>query len=122
MNSMFACCSSLISLDLINFDTSNVIDMTRLFWECNSLTSLDLSNFNTSKVKHMPSMFDSCTHLEYINLNNFDESNLLDYDQMLSNIPENVVLCISENITEKNFFQDILDIKCHIIDCSNNWE
>ena len=122
MNSMFACCSSLISLDLTNFDTSNVIDMTRLFWECYSLTSLDLSNFNTSKVNHMPSMFDSCTHLEYINLNNFDESNLLNYDQMLSNIPENVVLCISENITEKKFFQEIVNIKCHIIDCSNNWE
>ena len=48
MDLMFYRCLNLTSLDLSNFDTSNIIDMDGMFAHCSSLVSLDLSNFNTS--------------------------------------------------------------------------
>ena len=50
---MFSECSSLISLNLSNFNTNNVKDMSYMFQLCSSLTSLNLSNFNTFKVNNM---------------------------------------------------------------------
>ena len=46
MNSMFYHCSSLTSLNLSSFDTSNVTSMYGMFYECTELSSLDLSSFN----------------------------------------------------------------------------
>ena len=57
MSKMFFGCSSLTSLDVSNFDTSQVTDMSYMFRMCSSLTSLDLSNFDTSKVTNMSGMF-----------------------------------------------------------------
>ena len=54
---MFYNCSSLTSLNLNNFNTNNVIDMSSMFSNCSSLTDLDLSNFNTSNVKNMLNLF-----------------------------------------------------------------
>lgn len=42
-----------LSLDLSNFDTSNVTNMNNMFICCKYLTSLDLSNFDTSNVINM---------------------------------------------------------------------
>ena len=50
MRNMFYKCSSLISLNLSNFNTNNVNNMSYLFCNCSSLTSLNLSNFNTINV------------------------------------------------------------------------
>ena len=47
---MFADCNSLISINLSNFNTQNVTNMSNMFYKCKSLTSLDLSNFNTQNV------------------------------------------------------------------------
>ena len=48
MGWMFYYCSSLILLNLSNFDTSQVTDMEDMFSHCSSLISLNLSNFNIS--------------------------------------------------------------------------
>ncbi|MDY3026021.1 MAG: BspA family leucine-rich repeat surface protein, partial [Candidatus Faecivicinus sp.] len=53
-------CSSLTSLDVSGFDTSNVTIMSWMFAGCSSLTSLDVSSFDTSKVTNMWWMFDGC--------------------------------------------------------------
>ena len=45
--------------------------MNSMFNECYELESLDLSNFNTSKVKNMTYMFHKCNKLKYLNLENF---------------------------------------------------
>ena len=76
MNSMFAGCKSLTSLDLSNFDTRNVTSMSRMFYNCKSLTSLDLSNFDTISVTDMFAMFSNCTSLTSLDLSNFDTSNV----------------------------------------------
>ena len=63
LDNMFASCTSLTSLDLSNFDTSNVTDMLGMFYRCETLTSLDLSNFDTSNVTDMDGMFRFCEAL-----------------------------------------------------------
>lgn len=52
-NRMFSGCSSLTTLDLSNFDTSNVMYMSRMFSDCFRLTTLDVSHFDTSNVTSM---------------------------------------------------------------------
>ena len=47
---MFSYCSSLTSLNLNNFDTNNVKDMSGMFSGCSSLTSLNLNNFDANNI------------------------------------------------------------------------
>ena len=54
---MFMECSSLQSIDLSSFNTTNVNYMCNMFWDCKSLKSIDLSSFNTTNVKAMYGMF-----------------------------------------------------------------
>ena len=70
MGGMFWNCHGLTSLDLSNFDTSNVTVMDQMFGDCISLTSLDVSNFDTSKVTDMRYMFENCSKLTEITVSN----------------------------------------------------
>ena len=102
MDSLFYGCSKLTSVDLSNFNTSKVYEMSNLFYSCTNLkninfgnintpsletlksafngcselTSIDLSNFNTKKVKSMEKMFYECRNLKYLDLSNFDTSKI----------------------------------------------
>ena len=126
MNWMFYGCSSLTSLNLSAFDTSKVVNMNDIFADCSSLISLNLSSFDTSQVTNMYYMFYNCVNLEYINLINFNESGLSDlpnfYRNMFYNIPENVVVCINENIIKNKIFPQIKNKACFTIDCTDNWK
>ena len=70
MSSMFNGCEGLTSLDVSNFDTSQVTNMSHMFYECRSLTNLDLRSFDTSKVTNMRWMFDGCSKLTQITVSN----------------------------------------------------
>ena len=63
---IFSGCSKLTSLDVTNFNTANVTDMSSMFANCLALTSLYLTNFNTEKVTNMEKMFSSCKALTTI--------------------------------------------------------
>ena len=84
MSNFFSNNGSLTSLDLSNFDTSNAIDMSGMFFNINPFgsISLDLSNFNTSKVKKMYNMFASCSGLRSLDLSSFDTSQVTDMSNM----------------------------------------
>ena len=84
MSSMFYGCSSLTSLDLSNFNTSSVTNMQSMFSQCSSLTSLDLSSFNTSSVTNMDSMFSGCSSLTSLDLSSFNTSSVTNMDSMFS--------------------------------------
>ena len=74
-NSWFSCLRSLTTIEGIeNLNTSEVTDMTNMFFGCSRLTSLNLSNFNTSKVTNMRWMFLECSNLTSLNLSNFNTS------------------------------------------------
>ena len=67
-------CSKLTNLDVSNFDTSSVTNMKNMFKWCSSLTSLDVSNFDTSSVTNMESMFNWCSSLTSLDVSNFNTS------------------------------------------------
>ena len=77
MNSMFAGCDSLRTLDLSNFNTSNITTMYHMFSGCDYLKSVDLSSFDTSNVTTMEEMFYGCHDLKSVDLSSFDNSNVV---------------------------------------------
>lgn len=74
MSHMFNGMRNLTTLNLSNFNTSNVTDMGGMFFSMTSLTTLNLSNFDTSKVTNMGSMFYGISNLTTLNLSNFNTS------------------------------------------------
>ena len=92
---MFYKCESLTSLDISNFNTLNVTNMKCMFSDCSSLTSLDLSSFNTANVTNMLSMFYYCTSLTSLNLSNFDTANVTNMLNMFENCSKLTNLDIS---------------------------
>ena len=79
---MFHDCSSLESLNLTNFNTEKVTNMSNMFNNCSSLTSLNLTNFNTAKVKRMSNMFNNCSSLTSLNLTNFNTAKVTYMSEM----------------------------------------
>ena len=81
---MFFGCSGLTSLNVSNFNTSAVWDMSDMFYGCSSLTELNVSNFNTSAVREMSEMFRGCSGLTELNVSNFNTSAVRDMSRMFS--------------------------------------
>ena len=67
---MFHNCEKLLELNFSeSFTTNNVTTMRGAFGKCFKLKNLDLINFNTEKVNDMSYMFDQCNNLEKIIIN-----------------------------------------------------
>ncbi len=84
MSQMFYGCSALTSLNLSGFDTSNLTNMIHMFAFCSALTSLNLSGFDISNVTHMSGMFDFCHALTSLNLSGWDTSSVKRMESMFS--------------------------------------
>lgn len=85
MNDMFSLMTSLTQINFgANFDTSNVTDMTGMFYQSTSLVNLDLSHFNTRKVKTMNSMFSQMSGLTILDISNFETPSLEDAGSMFA--------------------------------------
>ena len=81
---MFQDCSGLTSLNLSNFDTSNVTHMSHMFDGCLGLSSLDLSSFKTANVTNMNYMFNGCSGLTSLDLTSFNTAKVTDMSQMFA--------------------------------------
>ena len=92
---MFRNCNELTSIDLSNFDASNVVYMSGMFYYCFRITALDLSNFDTSKVKDMGYMFYHCSNLTTLDLSSFDTSNVTEMIMMFEVCSKLTLLDIS---------------------------
>ena len=55
---MFNNCSNLTSLNMTNFLTDNVINMSHLLYNCENLNYIDFSSFNTLKASDYDNIFD----------------------------------------------------------------
>ena len=84
MSYMFYTCHGLTSLDLRTFNTENVVAMRSMFAACVNLTSLNVTSFNTSKLVRAMTMFSSCP-LTTIDLSSFDTSNVNTMSEMFDN-------------------------------------
>ena len=113
MSYMFYDCSKLTSLDVSKFDTSNVTNMSYMFYYCSKLTSLDVSRFDTSKVTDMSYMFDDCSGLTSLDLSNFNTSNVTFMDRMFSGCNALTKLDVSKFDTSK-----VTNMQCMFLSCS----
>ena len=84
MGGMFAGCSEIKSLNLSNYDTSNVRDMSGMFKGMTNLEKLEINSFNTKKVEYMSEMFESCSSIVNLNLSNFNTELVINMDRMFS--------------------------------------
>ncbi|MEE0707044.1 MAG: BspA family leucine-rich repeat surface protein [Adlercreutzia sp.] len=82
MSSMFSGCRLLETLDISTFDTSNVEYMDSMFSGCDMLKSINLSSFNTAKVKSMSSMFEGCWSLKTLDLSKFNTGRVYNMNSM----------------------------------------
>ena len=86
MSDMFYGCEYLTNIDLTNFNTSNVTDMNFMFNECYRLIEIKgIENFNTSNVDNMRNMFTHCNNLTSLDVSNFDTSKVTDMESMFAN-------------------------------------
>jgi len=102
MTSMFYYCTSL--KEIPQFDTSNVTNMNYMFNNCTSLE--EIPQFDTSKVTNMGSMFNNCTSLTEVP--QFDTSKVTNMGSMFNNCTslEEIPQFDTSNVTAmKNMFQ-----------------
>ena len=76
MSDMFFECKSIISLNLSSFNTSEVTSFGHMFYNCESLKWIDFPNVKTEKIIYLDNMFNGCKELTSINLSNIATSNL----------------------------------------------
>ena len=100
MSYMFYNCPALTQLDLSKFDTKNVTDMSGMFNSC-ALTQLDVSNFNTQNVTDMSYMFEGCAALTQLDVNKFNTANVTDMSYMFQFCLALTSLDLSHFNTEK---------------------
>jgi len=104
---MFSGCNKLETLDLGDYNFTNIVDFSKMFsycWSlkvihanfnsavaenldsmfmaCQMLAEIDLSNMKTGKVTTMSNLFMGCESLGQIDLSNFDTSNTREMDGM----------------------------------------
>ena len=104
------------SLDLSNFDTHNITNMSFMFFYCQNLKSLNLSNFNTKNVVDMSGMFSYCESLKKINLSNFITQNVNDMSYMFNKCYNLITLNLSNFNTYsvnsmKSMFSNCVNLK-----------
>lgn len=101
MKGMFMSCGSIESLDVSSFDTRNVTNMVQMFCDCHSLRSLDLSSFNTNNVTDMIYMFRDCNKCANLNLTSFNTQNITSMNGMFINCKSLDTLDLSSFDTRK---------------------
>ena len=74
MKDMFRNCSSLQSLDVSNWDVSNVTSIYNMFYGCSSLKELDVRNWDTRNLKKIYNTFNSCISLQMLDVSKWDAS------------------------------------------------
>ena len=85
MNQMFQQFNELVYIDLSNFNTANVTNMSYMFNHCHKLKEIKgINKFNTNKVTDISGMFQQCNELEYLDLTNFDISNVNKMNHMFN--------------------------------------
>ena len=112
MNSMFCGCTSLIKLNISNFNIEkviNMINMLLLVYHWKNL--INFSNFNTNNVIYMKWMFSRCSSFEKLNFSDFNMSKTtymtnwyIWYVFFVSTILINIIKEQIDNISKQTFF------------------
>ena len=102
MSSMFNGCSGLVNLDISNFVTTKVTKMSSMFNGCSGLVNLDISNFLTPRVTKMSSMFNGCSGLVSLDIRNMDfENKTITTTDIFKNVPSGVNIYVSNEYNQQ---------------------
>ena len=74
MGGMFQHCILLEEIDVSNFNTRNLEDISSMFYMCKSLNRIDLSNFDTRKISNYREIFFYSSNLHYVDISSFQFS------------------------------------------------
>ena len=100
---MFCGCSSLVELNLYNFNTDKVVEMDSLFKGCKSLKDLNISHFETYKVVNMNFMLNGCSSLINLIMPDLEMFNNCKTEKITEGCQEIII----ETIKSKIFYLDI---------------
>ena len=114
MSGMFFGCENLTNVDFTNFNTENVTNMAGIFGLCHYLEYIDLSSFNTQKVTSMECMFWECRHLTNLDLSNFKTQNVTNMRGLFQKCESLTEINLS-NFDTKN----VTDMRCMFYDCES---
>lgn len=89
LNSAFAYCLKLKTIDVGNWNVENVTNMRMLFGANPAvgqmmLENIDVGKWNTSSVQNMRQTFYACSSLTHLDVSNWDVSNVTDMNRMFS--------------------------------------
>ena len=76
VNYCFRNCSSLLSLNLINWNLSSATSRSNIFYGCSSLTTLNLSGLNMGSRTMASAVFTNCTSLQTVIMKNCTAANM----------------------------------------------
>ena len=82
--------------------------MSWMFYKCSSLTSLDISDFDTSNVTYMHSMFRNCSSLEYLNMSKATFGKLTSYSTMFQDMANGATIKVKDEAAQ-TFIQSRLN-------------
>lgn len=94
-------CTSLTSIDLSVWDTSNCDDTTSMFEGCTALTSANLSGWSMADMSWIRRMFYDCTALTELNLSNGWATASVDPQYFVYNCPNLSRITIGEDFNFK---------------------
>ena len=92
---MFYGCFKITTIDMSSFDTSKVTSMSHMFYGCSNLTTINMSSFKTPEVTDMSHMFHGCSNLTTINMSSFDTSKVTNMSHMFFECSSFVCLDLS---------------------------
>lgn len=95
------------SLDLTNFNTSNVVNMSYMFMNFNSKT-INVSSFDTSNVRNMNNMFDGCISLRSLDVSGFNTSRVINFEYMFNDCYRLEKLDLSNFVIKENANTDMM--------------
>lgn len=104
------------SIDVSSFDTSKANILSFMFASMTNLETIDVSNFNTSNVFSFGFMFNHCESLKSIDLRNFDTSNGVDFDNMFSYCLVANPIDISSFRTPKAYYMRSMFNRCKAVE------
>lgn len=76
--------NNITRINASNLNTSNIINMYKMFYNCTKLTQLD-GGWTLDKVENMAYAFTECTSLEYIDTSRWKTENVRDMSHLFSN-------------------------------------
>lgn len=91
---------------LANLNTSEVTDMSYMFYNANSLTTLDLSSFDTAEVTDMSHMFDGASNLTSVDLSSFNTAKVLNMTRMFYGVKSLKDIYVSDDFTTSGLTND----------------